>query len=152
LGQSVRGEARAHRVAEGATHSRRVIHSELILSLSDYARQLSESLDALRAVVAGKAKKLGFAQFDGHEFWKENGDWCLRIGVPWIRGGALRRWISVDDAARILGVTPQTLRRRLQRRLVTKHGVRTARCEGILAYKFSRSWRICLVRGLAKHG
>jgi len=146
------GEALAPKTVRPPTQPRCAGKSELVLSLADYARALGESPDALRAVVVGKAGKRGFAQFDGHEFWKEEGDWLVRIRGPWLKRGALRRWIPAVDAARIRGLKPQTLRRKLQRHLISKSGVRMARFEGGIACKFSRIWRVCLVGKPAKHG
>lgn len=124
----------------------------LVLKLAEYARMLGEPLDALRAVVVAHAKQSGFARFDGHEFWKESRDWCVRIYEPWIRRGRLRRWMSVDAAAEGRGLDPHTLRRRLQRHAVSEGGVRIARCNGLIACKFSRTWRVCSIGGRAEHG
>jgi hypothetical protein len=147
-----RGEACPPEVVQPRDGQRADARPALVLKLVDYARMLREPLDALRAVVAAKAKQSGFAQFDGHEFWKENRDWFVRIYEPWIRHARLRRWVSVEDAARILGVDPHTLRRRLQRHRRSEGGAWVARCKGLIACKFSRTWRVCLVGGPAARG
>lgn len=58
------------------------------------------------------------------------------------------RWMSVDEAARILGVTIITLRRALERAARRKpDGCIEAAVDGLVARRFGRRWRVHLAPG-----
>lgn len=57
-------------------------------------------------------------------------------------------WLSVEDASRVLGVTPLNLRRKLEARARrTEGGVIEATLEGAIGRKWGRLWRVALDQG-----
>jgi hypothetical protein len=60
-------------------------------------------------------------------------------------GPALTRWISVQTAADLLGLTPAALRKSLDRRAVrSADGGIEAELDGVRARKLGRLWRVTL--------
>lgn len=59
------------------------------------------------------------------------------------RGQTLVRWYTVRDAAEALGLTPEALRKQIERRKKrTADGGTEAVIDGVRARKFGRLWRV----------
>ncbi len=62
-------------------------------------------------------------------------------------------WISVDEASRVLGVTPLNLRRKLEARARRgSGGIVEAVLEGVVGRKWGRLWRVALDQGWLEPG
>ena len=60
-----------------------------------------------------------------------------------MKPGAPLRWYPLRDAAVILAVSPEALRRKFERRVQrATDGVLEARVDGIRARKFGNHWRV----------
>lgn len=125
----------------------------LDVSLPDAARLWGTTRAALHRIVLRKAKEASAPDgvfFDNHDCRKnEDGDWWIRILSPWVDRGTLRRFEASDDFARRNKIKPATLRRRFERHSALEDGVWVARCNGLVAFKFSGRWKVCLDEGAA---
>ena len=64
------------------------------------------------------------------------------------RGQVLVRWYTVREAAEVLGLTPEALRKQLERRQArTADGGTEAEIDGVRARKFGRLWRVSFGSG-----
>jgi hypothetical protein len=122
--------------------------AEMRLSLRKVADTLGLTLPALHARIfrlqrgSPGAREL---RRDGVRFVRAGRRWFAYLSRPWVDHDSPRRWCSLEEAARALGVRPGTLRRRLGRNAIRDcHGALVARSNGQIACKFGDTWRLSL--------
>jgi hypothetical protein len=121
----------------------------MALTVSVAARMLRMSPPAFRAVLARQAKRAANPvdfRFDGlHCVKSKRGIWRICASAPWTLDGRPRVWMCPGAAAADLGRPLPGLLRAIQRSAALESsGATVARLNGIIACKFSGSWKVCI--------